>query len=66
MYNFFRSEDNSNSKNVSFDKFGAWNKFELPVQIEASIEKGKLIPHITASNVGIQTDVGKRSYQEDR
>ncbi|RXG62323.1 Protein phosphatase 1K, mitochondrial, partial [Armadillidium vulgare] len=61
------SSSDSEKERVSIDSFGAWDSnFELPLQMEASIQHGKPIPRIRASDVGCKTSQGKRTYQEDR
>ncbi|KAB7495907.1 Protein phosphatase 1K, mitochondrial [Armadillidium nasatum] len=62
-----KGNSSSEKEPVSIDSFGAWDSnFELPLQMEASIQHGKPIPRISASDVGCKTSQGKRTYQEDR
>lgn len=51
-----------------FDTFGTWdNKIaKLPILVEESIKKGKLIPEIDINLVGFASLQGRCPYQEDR
>jgi len=51
-----------------FDTFGTWdNRIEkLPILVEESIKKGKLIPEISIDLVGTASLQGRCKYQEDR
>lgn len=51
-----------------FDTFGTWdNRIEkLPILVEESIKKGKLIPNIGIDLVGTASLQGRCSHQEDR
>lgn len=51
-----------------FDTFGTWdNRIEkLPILVEESIKKGKLIPNIGIDLVGKASLQGRCNYQEDR
>ena len=51
-----------------FDTFGTWdNRIEkLPILVEESIKKGKLIPEISIDLVGTASLQGRSKHQEDR
>lgn len=51
-----------------FDTFGTWdNRIEkLPILVEESIKKGKLIPEISIDLVGTASLQGRCKHQEDR
>lgn len=51
-----------------FDTFGTWdNRIDkLPILVEESIKKGKLIPNISIDLVGTASLQGRCQYQEDR
>ena len=52
---------------VNFDTLGSWNnRMEMPIQLEKSIEKGKLIPQIPIDKIGRASLVGRRKINEDR
>ena len=52
---------------VNFDTIGSWNnRLEMPIQVEKSIEKGRLIPQIPLDKVGSASLVGRRKVNEDR
>ncbi len=55
------------------DKMGAWDTWDpslsmlpAPIQAEASIERGTIIPSMDATTAGVCTSMGRRNYQEDR
>jgi len=51
-----------------FDTFGTWDNRigKLPIQVEESIKKGKLIPQIGIDLVGTASLQGRCPHQEDR
>lgn len=54
-------------RGVNFDTIGSWNnRMEMPIQLEKSIEKGKLIPRIPLDRIGTASLVGRRKVNEDR
>ena len=54
-------------KGVNFDTIGSWNnRMEMPIQLEKSIEKGRLIPQIPLDKIGSASLVGRRKVNEDR
>lgn len=54
-------------RGVNFDTLGAWNsRLSLPILVEQSIKKGKLIPKIPVEEVGSATLIGRRKANEDR
>ena len=54
-------------KGVNFDTLGSWNnRMEMPIQLEKSIEKGRLIPQIPFAKIGSASLVGRRKINEDR
>ena len=54
-------------KGVNFDTIGSWNnRLEMPIRLEKSIEKGRLIPQIPLDKVGTASLVGRRKVNEDR
>ena len=54
-------------RGVNFDTLGSWNnRLSLPILMEESIKKGKLIPKIPLSEVGTASLIGRRKMNEDR
>lgn len=52
---------------VNFDTLGSWNnRMEMPIQLEKSIEKGRLIPQIPFDRIGSASLIGRRKVNEDR
>lgn len=52
---------------VNFDTLGSWNnRMEMPIQLEKSIEKGRLIPQIPFDKIGSASLIGRRKINEDR
>jgi len=55
------------SRGVNFDTLGSWNnRLVLPVLLDQSIKKGKIIPKIPIDEVGVGSVLGRRTYNEDR
>lgn len=49
------------------DQLGAWDtRINFPLSEEESVRRGTLIPVLSKSQVGIYSNVGRRTYQEDR
>lgn len=54
-------------KGVNFDTLGSWNsRLEMTIDIEKSIEKGRLIPEIPLDEIGTASLLGRRKVNEDR
>lgn len=54
-------------RGVNFDTLGSWNnRLSLPILVEQSIKKGKLIPQIPLDKVGMASLIGRRKVNEDR
>ncbi|KAK7501384.1 hypothetical protein BaRGS_00007509 [Batillaria attramentaria] len=54
-------------RGVNFDTLGSWNnRLALPILVEQSIKKGKLIPKIPLEEVGTASFIGRRKANEDR
>lgn len=54
-------------RGVNFDTLGSWNnRLSLPILMEESIKKGKLIPKIPLEEVGTASLIGRRKVNEDR
>lgn len=54
-------------RGVNFDTLGSWNnRLSLPILVEQSIKKGKLIPKIPLEEVGTASFIGRRKANEDR
>lgn len=54
-------------RGVNFDTLGSWNnRLTLPILVEQSIKKGKLIPKIPLEEVGTASLIGRRRMNEDR
>ena len=52
---------------TNFDTLGTWNnKLSLSVDYEKSMRHGRLIPEVTAKNVGVASLLGRRNTNEDR
>lgn len=61
------SRGSSRSKANEIDQMGAWNtRLNFPLSEEQSIRRGTLIPVLNKHQIGICSNVGRRSYQEDR
>ncbi|KAK3609154.1 hypothetical protein CHS0354_002133 [Potamilus streckersoni] len=57
----------SHQKGVNFDTLGSWNnRLDMPILVDKSIEKGKLIPRIPLEDVGTASLIGRRKINEDR
>ncbi|KAL3853952.1 hypothetical protein ACJMK2_013246 [Sinanodonta woodiana] len=57
----------SRQKGVNFDTLGSWNnRLDMPILVDKSIEKGKLIPRIPLEVVGTASLIGRRKVNEDR
>lgn len=49
------------------DQLGAWDtRINFPLSEEQSIKRGTVIPILEKSQVGYCSEVGRRTYQEDR
>ena len=52
---------------TNFDTLGSWNnRMAMPVNMEQSIKKGKLIPKMDITNIGEASLLGRRKVNEDR
>lgn len=52
---------------VNFDTIGSWNnKIDMPIMMEESIKKGKLIPEIPLDQIGVASLLGRKKVNEDR
>ena len=61
------SRSSSRSKANEIDQLGAWNtRLNFPLSEEQSVRRGTLIPVLNKTQIGICSDVGRRTYQEDR
>lgn len=61
------ARSSSGSRAKEMDQLGAWNtRINFPLSEEQSIKRGTVIPILEKSQVGFCSEVGRRTYQEDR
>ncbi|XP_055959197.1 protein phosphatase 1K, mitochondrial [Patella vulgata] len=52
---------------VNFDTLGSWNnRIDMPILMEESIKKGKLIPRVAFHDISSSSLIGRRKTNEDR
>ncbi|XP_014662246.1 PREDICTED: protein phosphatase 1K, mitochondrial-like [Priapulus caudatus] len=52
---------------TNFDTMGTWNNMiSMPLQMNESIRRGRIIPKISMDQIGLSSVLGRREYQEDR
>jgi protein phosphatase 1K len=62
-----RRKRSASHRSKEFDTLGTWDT-RLNVQIDetAMLKTGHVVPDISVSMIGVATDTGRRTYQEDR
>ncbi|XP_077074134.1 protein phosphatase Mn(2+)-dependent 1K [Siphateles boraxobius] len=62
-----RLDMDGSGRPATWDSFGIWdNRIEEPILLPPSIRYGTPIPHVSLSNVGCASHIGRRRENEDR
>ena len=54
-------------KRIEIDNLGTWDsRLDFAINEESSLRVGTIVPNLTSTSLGVCTNAGRRSYQEDR